>query len=329
MPNVTFPQRRQFLHLAAGAAALPAVSGLAWAQAYPMRPVHLIVPFAAGGATDIVAHIMGQWLSDHLGEQFIIEHRPGAGTNLGTEAVVRATADGYTLLVAPSAAAVNATFYEKLRFNFIRDMAPVAAIVRAPLVMLVEPSLPAKTVPEFISYAKANPRKISMASPGIGTSPHLSGELFKIMAGVDLVHVPYRGDLPAIADLLGGQVQVAFVGAAPAVEHIRTGSLRALAVTTATRAEALPEVPAMGEFLPGYDTSTWFGLTAPKNVPADVVDMLNKTINEGLADSKIKAQLRDITGVPMPGSPADFEKLIAEETEKWAKVVKLSGIKSE
>jgi tripartite-type tricarboxylate transporter receptor subunit TctC len=329
MPNVTFPHRRQFLHLAAGAAALPAISGLARAQAYPTHPVHLIVPFAAGGATDIVAHIIGQWLADHLGEQFIIEHRPGAGTNLGTEVVVRAAADGYTLLVAPSAVASNATFYEKLNFNFIRDMAPVAGIVRAPLVMLAEPSLPARTVPEFIAYAKANPRKISMASPGIGTTPHLSGELFKIMANVDLVHVPYRGDLPAIADLLGGQVQVAFVGAAPAIEHIRAGTLRGLAVTTATRSEALPDVPSLGDFLPGYDTSTWFGLAAPKNVPVDIIDKLNKLVNEGLADSKLKAQLRDITGVPMPGSPADFGKLIVEETEKWAKVIKLAGVKPE
>jgi tripartite-type tricarboxylate transporter receptor subunit TctC len=324
MPNV---QRRQFLHLALAAAALPAASGLAWAQAYPVRPVHVIVPFAAGGATDIVARIMAQWLADHLGEQFIVENRPGAGTNLGTEAVVRSAPDGYTLLLAPSAAAVNATFYEKLNFNFIRDMAPVAGIVRAPLVMLVPPSLPAKTVPEFIAYAKAN--EISMASPGIGTSPHLSGELFKIMTKVDLVHVPYRGDLPAIADLLGGQVQVAFVGAAPAVEHIRSGSLRALAVTTATRSEALPEVPSMVEFLPGYDTSTWFGLTAPKNVPMDVVDRLNRAVNEGLADSKIKAQLLDITCVPMPGTPADFGQMIVEETERWAKVLKLAGVKSE
>ena len=321
--------RRQFLRLAVGAAALPAVSRTARAQAYPTRPVRLVVGYPAGGGTDIIARLMGQWLSERLAQPFITENRPGAGSNIAAEAVVRAPPDGYTLLVFNTTAAINTTFYSKLNYDFLRDIAPVASIMRASMVMVINPAFPAKTVPEFIAYSKANPSRINMASAGIGDATHLAGELFKMMTGVNMLHVPYRGGAPALADLLGGQVQVAFVGAAPAVEHIRTGSLRALSVTTATRAEALPEVPAMGEFLPGYDTSTWFGLTAPKNVPADVVDMLNKTINEGLADSKIKAQLRDITGMPMPGSPADFEKFIAEETEKWAKVVKLSGIKSE
>jgi tripartite-type tricarboxylate transporter receptor subunit TctC len=321
--------RRNFLHLAAGASALPAVSRFAWAQAYPTRPVRLIVPFAAGGGTDITARLVGQWLSERLGQQFVIENRPGSGSNIGTEAVVRAPADGYTLLLASPPAAINATLYEKLNFNFIRDIAPVAGISRDPYVMMVNPSVPAKSVPEFLAYAKANPRKLNMASAGIGAGGHVAGELFKMMAGVDMVHVPYRGAGPALTDLIAGQVQVYFGPTVASIEYIRAGRLRALAVTTATRSDALPHIPTVGEFVPGYEASVWFGIGAPKNTPAEIVAKLNKEINAGLVDPKFKARLTDLGGTVLAGSPADFGKLIAEETEKWAKVIKSAGIKPE
>jgi tripartite-type tricarboxylate transporter receptor subunit TctC len=323
------PHRRQFLHLAAGAAALPAVSRIAQAQAYPSRPVRIIAGFAPGGGVDIVARLIGQWLSERLGQQFIIENRPGAGTNIATEAVVRAPADGYTLLLVNPANAINATLYDNLSFNFIRDVAPVAGIMVVPNVMVVHPSVPAKTVPEFIAYAKANPGKINMGSGGIGGPSHVAGELFKMMAGVDLVHVPYRGVAPALTDLIGGQVQVIFSTMPGSIEYIRTGKLRALAVTTAMRAEALPDIPAVGEFVPGYEASAWYGLGAPKNTPAEIVAKLNKEINAGLADPKLRARLADLGGTVLAGSPADFSKLIAEETDKWAKVIKSAGIKPE
>jgi len=326
---VKLPHRRQFLHLAAGAAALPAMSRIAFAQAYPTRPVHFIVGLAAGGGADILARLMGQWLSERLGQQFVVENRPGAGTNVATEAVVRAPADGYTLLMVLPPNAVNATLYQKLNFSFIRDIAPVAGLIRTPLAMEVNPSFPAKTVPEFIAYAKANPDKISMASAGIGTSGHVAGELFKMMAHVDMVHVPYRGGAPAIIDLLGGQVQVLFDPVSSSTEYIRAGKLRALAVTTATRSEALPDIPTVADFVPGYEASAFFGVGAPKNTPADIIEKLNKEINAGLADPKLKARLADLGGTVIAGSRADFGRLLADETEKWAKVVKLAGMKPE
>jgi tripartite-type tricarboxylate transporter receptor subunit TctC len=321
--------RRNFLHLAAGAAALPAVSRVARAQAYPARPVRVIVPAPAGGGYDIVARLMSQFLSERLGQQFIVDNRPGAGTNIGTETVVRATADGYTLLLVASANAINATLYEKLNFNFIRDIAAVSSIISLPEVMVVHPSVPTKTIPEFIAYAKANPGKISMASGGIGTPGHLSGELFKMMTGVNMVHVPYRGLAPALTDLLGGQVQVAFGSVPSSIEHIRTGKLRALAVTTAMRAEALPDIPTFGEFLPGYEASFWYGVGAPKATPAEIVEKLNKEIKAGLANPKIKAKLSDLGGTVLPGSPADFGKLIAEDTDKWGKLIRAANIKAD
>ena len=319
--------RRTFLHLAAGAAALPAFSRAAVAQTYPTRPVKLVVGFAPGGGNDIVARLIAQWLSERLGQPFVVENRPGAGTNIATEAVVRAQPDGYTLLFVAPSSAINATLYEKLSFNFIRDIAPVASLIRLPNVMEVNLSVPVKTVPEFIAYAKADRSKINMASPGVGTSVHLSGELFKMMAGVDMLHVPYRGTAPALTDLLGGQVQVMFGTMTGSIEYIRTGTLRALAVTTATRAEALPDVPTVAEFVPGYEASTWYGIGAPKNTPTETIDKLNKEINAGLADSKMKAQLADLGGTALAGSPAEFGRIIADETEKWAKVVKFAGIK--
>jgi tripartite-type tricarboxylate transporter receptor subunit TctC len=297
--------RRQFLHLAAGAAALPAVARIARAQAYPSRPVRIIGGASAGGGIDIVARLMGQWLSERLGQQFIIENRAGAGTNIATEAVVRAAPDGYTLLLAFSSNATNATFYERLNFNFIRDINPVASVMRVPNIVLVHPSVPAKTIPEFIAYAKANPGKISMASGGMGTPGHLSGELFKMTTGINLVHVPYRGSAPALTDLLGGQVQVYFPGMTGTIEYIRSGKLRALAVTTATRAQALPDLPTVGEFVPGFEASQWYGLGAPKDTPAAIVDKLNKEINAALADPKIKDRLSDLGGMILGGSPAD------------------------
>ena len=321
--------RRTFLHLAAGAAALPPVPRVARAQAYPSRPVRLIVPFAPAGGADTIARLMGQWSSERLGQPFIIENRPGGGNNIGTEAVVRAPADGHTLLMAATPNAVNATLYDKLSFNFLRDIAPVASIIRAPYVMAVSPTVPAKTVPEFILYANANSGKISMASTGIGSGAHLAGELFKMMAGVNMVHVPYRGGGPALTDLLGGQVQVIFASTVSSIEYVKTGRLRALAVTAATRSDALPDVPTVGEFVPGYEASAWFGIGAPKNTPSQIIDKLNEAINAGLGDPKIRARLADFGGTPLVGSPAEFGKFIAEETEKWAKVIKFAGIKVE
>jgi tripartite-type tricarboxylate transporter receptor subunit TctC len=318
--------RRQFLHLAAGAAALPALPRLASALDYPTRPVRWITGYAAGGGADFLLRLMGQWLLARLGQPFVIENRPGGGTNIATEAVVRAPADGYTLLLVSTANASNVTLYEKLNFNFIHDIAPVAGIIRFSNVMEVNLSFPAKTVPEFIAYAKANPGKITMASTGNGTTQHLSGELFKIMAGVSMVHVPYRGSAPALTDLLGGQVQGMFDGIPASIEYIRAGKLRPLAVTTATRSEALPDIPTVGDFVPGYQASGWFGLGAPKNTPAEIVDKLNQEINSCLADPKIKARFVDLGGTVIPGSPADFGKLIAEDTEKWAKVIRAAKI---
>jgi tripartite-type tricarboxylate transporter receptor subunit TctC len=323
------PHRRQFLHLAAGVAALPAVTPIARAQSYPTRPVRLIVPLAPGGATDIVARLMGQWLSERLGQPLVIDNRPGAGGNLGTEAVVKARPDGYTILMASSTNAINATLYDTLSFNFIRDIAPVATISRNSLVMVVHPSIPAETVPEFIAYAKANPRKLNMASPGNGSPNHVSGELFKMMAGVDMVHVPYRSGGPALTDLLAGQVQVMFPATVSSIEYIRAGRLRALAVTTATRSDTLPDIPAVAEFVPGYEASNWFGVGAPTATPAEIVDKLNKEINASLADPKMKARIVDLGGDVLALSPDEFGKLIAEDTEKWGKVVKSAGIKPE
>jgi tripartite-type tricarboxylate transporter receptor subunit TctC len=319
--------RRNFLHLAAGAAALPAVSRTARAQAYPTRPVRIIVGFAPGSASDIVARLVGQWLSERLGQPFVVENRPGAATNIAAEAVVRAPPDGYTLLVVSSASAINATLYDKLSFNFIRDIAPVASVIRGPTVMVVNPSVPAKSVPEFIAYAKANPGKLTMASGGIGSGTHLAGELFKMMAGVNMVHVPYRGGGPALTDLLGGQVQVMFPSTVTSIEYIKSGRLRALAVTTATRSDALPDVPTVDEFVPGYEASAWFGVGAPKATPAEIVEKLNKEINASLADPKIRARFADVGGTALSGSPADFGKLIAEETDKWGQVIRTANIK--
>jgi tripartite-type tricarboxylate transporter receptor subunit TctC len=322
-----FPHRRQFLHLAAGTAALAAVSGIARAQTYPTRPVRIIVGYPAGAATDIVARLMGQWLSERLGKPFIIENRAGANSNIATEVVTRAAANGYTLLMASNSNAINTTLYDKLNFNFINDIAPIAGIVRTPIVMLVNPSVPATTVPEFIAYAKANPGKINMANPGTGSPQHMSGELFKMMTGVNIVSVPYRGGAPAIADLLGEQVQVFFSAVIAAIEYIRTGKLRALAVTSATRSEVLSDIPTMSEFIPGYEASFWLGLGAPKKTLTETINKLNNEINAALADPQIKARLADLGGTVLPGSPADFGKLIADETEKWAKVIKFANIK--
>jgi tripartite-type tricarboxylate transporter receptor subunit TctC len=323
------PHRRRFLHLAAGAAALPFAPSIARAQAYPSRPVRLVVGFPPGGPTDIAARPMGQWLSERLGQQFVIENRPGAGSNIGTEAVVRAPPDGYTLLLAYSSNAINATLYDRLNFNFIRDIAPVASISRETTVMVVNPSFPAKTVPEFVAYAKANSGKINFSSGGNGTPPHVVGELFKMMAGVNLIHVPYRGGAPAVTDLLGGQVQVMFASPSISIEHVRAGKLRALAVTTATRSGALPDVPTVGDFLSGFEASVWLGIGAPKNTPAEIIDKLNKEINAGLAEPKIRARFADLGSTVLPGSPSDFGKLIADETEKWGKVIRAANIKAE
>ena len=320
--------RRQFLHLAAGAAALPAASGIAGAQSYPTRPVRWLVGYAPGGPNDIVARLMCQWLSERLGQPFVIENRPGAGTNIATEAVVKAAPDGYTLLQVGAAAAINATLYEKLNFNVIRDIAPVAGFIRQPTIVVVNPAVPAPTVPELIAYARANSGKINMASPGIGSMPHLAGELFKAMAGVNIVHVPYRGDVSALTDLLSGQVHVYFTSPL-AIAHIRAGKLRALAVTTSTRWEGLPDLPTVSEFLPGYEASAWFGVGAPRSTPSEIGEKLNKEISTALADPKIKAQLADLGGTVLAGSPADFGKLIAAETEKWGKVIRAANIKAQ
>jgi tripartite-type tricarboxylate transporter receptor subunit TctC len=322
-------RRRQFLHVVAGAAALPALPHIAWAQTYPSRPVRLLVGFGAGGTPDIIARLMGQWLSERLGQQFVVENRPGAGSNMGIQAVVRAPADGYTLLLVTTTNAINATLYNNLDFNFIRDIAPVASINRVPVVMVVNPSVPPKTVPEFIAFAKANPGKLNMASTGTGNLTHVSGELFKILTGVNIVHVPYRGAAPAQTDLLSGQVQVMFDTVPALIEHIRAGRLRPLAVTTATRSEALPDLPLMSEFVPGYEVSGVAGLGAPKNTPAEIIDKLNNEINVGLADPKIKARLADLGYTVLAGSPTDYGRLIADETEKWAKVIRAAGIKPE
>jgi tripartite-type tricarboxylate transporter receptor subunit TctC len=322
-------RRRQFLQFGAAAIAAAASSHVAWAQTYPTRPVRIIAGWPAGGVTDIVARLMGQWLSERLGQQFVVENRVGANTNLATEAVMRAPADGYTLLLATAANAINATFYDRLNFNFVGDIAPIAGIVDSPLVMLVNPSFSAKTVPEFIAYAKANPGKLSMASGGTGSPPHVSGELFKMMAGINMLHVPYRGDAPAITDLIGGQVHVYFGTIGGSIEHIRAGKLRPLAVSTAKRLDVLPDIPTVGDFLPGYESTTWQGLVAPKNTPAEIVDMLHKAVNAALVDPRMKARFAELGVIVLPGTRADFAKLIANDTEKWTKVIKFSGAKAE
>jgi tripartite-type tricarboxylate transporter receptor subunit TctC len=329
MMNMKLP-RRKFLHLAAGAAALSSVSRIAGAQTYPARSVRVIVGQAAGSGSDIVARLIGQFLSERLGQQFVVENRPGAGGNIAAEAVVRAPADGYTLLIVSSQHSINATLYDKLNFDFVRDIASIAGIFRTPLIMEVNPSVPAKTIPEFIAYAKANPGKINMASSGIGSSQHMCGELFKFMTGVDMVHVPYRGSTPALTDLLGGQVQVMFEPPPSSLPHIRSGSLRALAVTTATRLEVLPEIPAVGEFVPTYEASALLGFGAPRNTPAAVVDRLNREINLAIAAPAIKGRIVELGGLVLPPhSPADFGKLIADDTEKWGKVIRRANIKPE
>jgi tripartite-type tricarboxylate transporter receptor subunit TctC len=320
--------RRRFLRLAGAAVAVPAVPHLASAQGYPSRPVKLIVGNAAGGLNDILARLIGQWLSERLGQPFVIENRPGAGGNIATEAVANAPADGHTLLLTTIANAVNAALFARLSHNFIRDIAPVASIVREPLFMVVPQSFPAKSVPEFVAYAKANPRSLNMASPGNGTAPHVAGELFKMIAGVNMAHVPYSSGATALTDLLSGQVQVFFTSAAVSLEQIKAGKLRALAVTSAMPSVVLPELPTLSEFVPGYDVSTWFGIGAPKSTPTEIVDRLNKEINAGLADPKLKARFTELGSSAFVGSPADFGKFIADETDKWAKVVKFAGLKT-
>jgi tripartite-type tricarboxylate transporter receptor subunit TctC len=322
------PHRRQFLHLAAGAAALPAVSRVARAQAYPTRPMHLVAGFAAGGAVDTVARLMGQWLSQRLGQQIVIDNRPGAGSNIATEVVVNSAPDGYTLLLVAPANAVNVTLYERLNYDFMRDIVPISGIVRTPVVMVVNPSVPAKTLPEFIGFARANPGKISMGSGGVGSTPHIAGELFKMLTGVNMVHVPYRGEAPALADLIGGQVQVVFGTLPSSIEYVRADKLRALAVTTSTRVDALPGIPAMGEFVPNYEASGWYGIGAPRNTPVGILDKLNAEINAGLADPGMRARFADLGVSTLPGSAANFAKLIADETDKWAKVIKFAGVKA-
>jgi tripartite-type tricarboxylate transporter receptor subunit TctC len=321
--------RRHFLYRAAGVAAVPVLSRVARAQTYRNQPVRIIVGFAPGAGTDISARLIAQWLSERLDQQFIVENRPGAGANIAMEAVAKAQPDGYTLLLVSPAAAINAALYDKLNYNFIRDIAPVAGILRAPNVMDVNPLFPARTVPEFIAYAKANPDKVNMASAGNGTTAHLSGELFKMMTGVHMVHVPYRGSAPALTDLIGGRVQVIFDPLPSSSEHIRAATLRPLAVTTATRSDALPDIPTVGEFVPGYEASAWYGVGAPKNTPAKIIEKLNKEINAGLADPKMRAQLANLGGIPLAGSPDNFGKLIADETEKWGRVIRVANIKAE
>jgi len=325
---MNFP-RRKFLQLTAGAAALPALPPIARAQAYPAKPVRFIIGYTSGGSADITARLMGQWLSDRLGQPFIVESRPGAGTNIATEAVVRSPPDGYTIFLVAPANAINATLYDKLNYNFLRDIAPVAGIIRFPNVMEVNPSVPAKTVPEFIAYAKANPGKINMASSGNGSTIHMSGELFKMMTGINMVHIPYRGGAPALTDMLGGQVQVMFDNVPTSLEHIRSGALRPLAVTTATRLELLPDVPTVAEFVPGYESSAWYGIGVPRNTPSEIIDLLNRVVNAGLADPNLKTRFTDLSAVVLPGSPADFGKLLVDETEKWGKVVKFAGVKAD
>jgi tripartite-type tricarboxylate transporter receptor subunit TctC len=323
-----FP-RRKLLHVAAGAAAVLAASGRTWAQTYPSHSVRVIVPFPPGGPNDVFARLIGQWLHERLGQPIIIDNRPGAGGNIGTEVVVKAAPDGYTLLLINSNHTVNATLYDKLNYNFIRDIAPVAAIVQLPLVLVLNPLLPAKTLVEFIAYAKANPGKLNYASVGNGSTPHVAGELFKMMTGIDMVHVPYRGAVQALADLISGQVQAMFIVPTVVTEHIRAGKLRAVAVTAATRSDMLPDLPTMNSIVAGYDATTWFGIGAPKDTPAEIVDKLNKEINVALANPKINAQLADLGGTSLTLSPAEFGKLIADDTEKWAKVIRAANIKPE
>ena len=319
--------RRALLHTIGAAAALPALSRIAWAVDYPTRPVHIVVPVAPGGVNDVSGRLIGQWLSEHLGQQFAVENRPGAGTNLGTEAVVRASADGYTLLIAGSSAAINATLFEALNFDFIRDTAPIASIVRVPQLMQVNPSLPIQSVPEFIAYVKANPGKIAMGSGGNGSPAHIIGEYFKLMTGTDLTHVPYRGAAPAVAGLIGGQVQVVFTELATSLGYIKAGTLRALAVTTTTRSETLPDVPTLGEFIPGFEASQWVGLVAPRDMPSAIIEKLNIEINAALNETGMKARFTGLGGMVLTGSPSDFGKLIRDDTEKWAKVIRAANIK--
>ncbi len=319
--------RRKFLHVAAGAAAFPAISSMTWAQTYPSRSVRLIVPFPPGGPNDVFARLIGQWLSERLGQPFIIDHRPGAGGNIGTEVVVKAAPDGYTLLLINSNHTVNATLYDKLNYNFIRDIVPIVAIIRLPLVLVLNPLLPAKTLLEFIAHAKANPGKLNYASVGNGSTPHVAGELFKMMTGIDIVHVPYRGAVQALTDLISGQVQAMFIVPGVVTEHIKAGKLCAVAVTAATRSDVLPDLPTVGSIVAGYDATTWFGIGAPKNMPSEIVDKLNKEINAALANPKIKAQLADLGGTALTLSPTEFAKLIADDTEKWGKVIRAANIK--
>ncbi len=323
------PSRREFVHLSGLAAAAFAAPRIAWAEAYPTRPVHVVVGFSPGGGVDTIARLMGQWLSERFGQQFIIVNRPGAGSNIAAESVVKAVPDGYTLLQLNIANAINTTLYEKLDFDVVRDIVPVAGIIRVPLVMVINPSFPTKTVPEFIAYAKANPGKINMASGGNGSPQHIAGEQFKMMAGVNLTHVPYRGNAPALTDLIGGQVQIMFDTTPASIEHIRAGQIRPLAVTTAIRSEALPDLPTVGDFVPGYEASSWYGVGAPKNTPAAIIDALNKEINAGLADPKMKAKLANFDGITLAGSPTDFGKFMADETERLSKVIRAAHLKVE
>jgi tripartite-type tricarboxylate transporter receptor subunit TctC len=320
--------RRQFLHLVAGAVALPAVSRIAIAQTYPARPVRIIVGFAAGGGVDIVARLMGQWFSERLGQPFTVENRPGANGNIATEAVIRSPSDGYTLLLVNAANASSATLYDNLSFDFIRDMAPVGTIVRVPQIVVVNPLLPPKTIAEFIAYSKANPGKINMASGGNGAPEHMAGELFKLMTGANMLHVPYRGAAPALTDLLAGQVQVMFAAMPASIEYIRAGRLRALAVTTTTRAEALPDIPTVSDFVLGYEASQWYGIGAPHGTQSEAIDRLNKEINAGLADPRMRGRFAELGGMMLPGSPGDFGKIIADDTEKWGKVIRAANIKA-
>ena len=319
--------RRKFLHVAAGAAAFPAISSMTWAQTYPSHSVRLIVPFPPGGPNDVFARLIGQWLSERLGQPFIIDHRPGAGGNIGTEVVVKAAPDGYTLLLINSNHTVNATLYDKLNYNFIRDIVPIVAIIRLPLVLVLNPLLPAKTLLDFIAHAKANPGKLNYASVGNGSTPHVAGELFKMMTGIDIVHVPYRGAVQALTDLISGQVQAMFIVPGVVTEHIKAGKLCGVAVTAATRSDVLPDLPTVGSIVAGYDATTWFGIGAPKNMPSEIVDKLNKEINAALANPKIKAQLADLGGTALTLSPTEFAKLIAGDTEKWGKVIRAANIK--
>jgi tripartite-type tricarboxylate transporter receptor subunit TctC len=323
------PSRREFVRFSGLAAAAFAAPRIAWAEAYPTRPVHVVVGFSAGGGVDTIARLMGQWLSERFGQQFIVVNRPGAGSNIAAESVVKAIPDGYTLLQLNIANAINATLYEKLNFDVVRDIVPVAGIIRVPLVMVINPSFPTKTVPEFIAYAKANPGKINMASGGNGSPQHIAGEQFKMMAGVNLTHVPYRGNAPALTDLIGGQVQVMFDTTPASIEHIRAGQIRPMAVTTAIRSEVLPDLPTVGDFVPGYEASSWYGVGAPKNTPTAIIDALNKEINAGLADPKMKAKLANFDGIALAGSPADFGKFMADETEKLSKVIRAAHLKVE